>query len=178
MIRAIIGTIAVLAGFVVVETSSDASTGLAGSCKATQVYALPAEEPMQVRAAPTHEGAVIGTLATAGKDVELSVVTLTGSKKGWARIALDAKDYSPIDGTQRTYGWVPADLLAVDTRLVGPVKIYDQPGLLGRETGQLGNQDQKFRLLGCRGGLLQVINAQEGNIWIDRWCGTGRSCRD
>lgn len=180
MIRAIIGTVAVLAGFVVVETSSDASTGLAGSCKATQVYALPAEEPMPVRAAPTHESAVIGTLATADKGTAMasSVVTLTGSKKGWARIALDAKGYSPIDGTQRTYGWIPADLLAVDTRLVGPVKIYDQPGLLGRETGQLGNQDQKFRVLGCRGDLLQVINAQEGNIWIDRWCGTGRSCRD
>jgi len=40
MIRAVIGTVSVLAGFAVLEQSVDASTGLAGSCKATQAYAL------------------------------------------------------------------------------------------------------------------------------------------
>ncbi len=40
MLRAIIGTVAVLAGFGVLERSVDASTGYAGSCTATQAYAL------------------------------------------------------------------------------------------------------------------------------------------
>ena len=46
MMRAIIGTVAVLAGFGVVEQSVDASTGLAGSCKATQAYALLDRRPL------------------------------------------------------------------------------------------------------------------------------------
>ena len=40
MMRAVIGTVAVLAGFAVLEDSVDASTGLGGSCKAAQAYAL------------------------------------------------------------------------------------------------------------------------------------------
>src|SRR6478609_490097 len=65
MIRAIIGTVAVLAGFGVVEQSVDASTGLAGSCKATQAYALlPPGEQLPVRALPTLDGKVVGALAT------------------------------------------------------------------------------------------------------------------
>ena len=47
MMRAVIGTVAVLAGFAVLEDSVDASTGLAGSCKAAQAYALlPAGEQL------------------------------------------------------------------------------------------------------------------------------------
>ena len=65
MIRAVIGTVAVLAGFAVVERSSDASTGQAGSCKITQAYALlhPGEQ-VPVRAQPTPEAPVVGALAT------------------------------------------------------------------------------------------------------------------
>ena len=40
MIRAIVGTVAVLAGFAVLERSVDASTGQAGSCTPTEAYAL------------------------------------------------------------------------------------------------------------------------------------------
>jgi hypothetical protein len=181
MIRAIIGTVAVLAGFAVIETSSDAGTSLESSCKVTQVYALlqPGEQ-VPVRAEPSPGGAVVGALATQdmSKGVVPSIVTLTGSKKGWARIALNSKDYTAIDGAPHAYGWVPADLLAVDTRLDGTVHIYSRPGPLGNVMGRIENEDQKFRVLGCRDDLLQVINAKEGTIWIDRWCAKGESCRD
>ena len=40
MIRAIVGTVAVLAGFAVLERSVDASTGQAGLCTPTEAYAL------------------------------------------------------------------------------------------------------------------------------------------
>jgi hypothetical protein len=180
MIRAIIGTVAVLAGFAVVETSSDASTGPAGSCKATQAYALlqPGER-LPVRGEPTPAGTVVGTLASgeAGSGPIMSVVTLTGSQSGWARIALNSPDYRAIDSSSRPYGWIPADALAVDTRLDGKVTIYNRPDLLGSAMASLQNEDQKFRVLGCRGDLLQVINAQQGNVWIDRWCGRKEGCR-
>ncbi len=180
MIRAIIGTVAVLAGFAVVERSSDASTGLGGSCKVTQAYALlqPGEQ-VPVRAEPTPGAAVVGALAT--QDMRegpvASVVTLIGSQSGWARIMLNSKDYTAIDETPRSYGWIPADLLAVDTRLDGKVTIYTRPGLLGYATASLQNENQRFRVLGCRGELLQVINAQQGNVWIDRWCARKEGCR-
>ncbi|SKA33613.1 hypothetical protein SAMN02745126_05372 [Enhydrobacter aerosaccus] len=185
MIRAIIGTVAVLAGFAVVETSSDASTSDAGggpraSCKATQAYAvLQPGEPVAVRAEPTPSGAVVGSLAAhrSGEGPVFSVVTLTGSQGGWARIALGSKDYSATDGATRSYGWIPADQLAVDTRLAGKVTLYDRPDLLGHAVASLENADQKFRVLGCRGEFLQVINAEQGNVWIDRWCARREGCR-
>ena len=40
MLRAMIGTVAVLAGFAVLERSVDASTGQAGSCTTTEASAL------------------------------------------------------------------------------------------------------------------------------------------
>jgi hypothetical protein len=179
MIRAIIGTVAVLAGFAVVERSSDASTGQAGSCKITQAYALlhPGEQ-VPVRDQPTPEAAVVGALATQDMSADLvtAVVTLTGSQNGWARIALTSREYTPIDGTPQRYGWIPADTLAVDSRLDGAVSIYDRPGMLGSVTGTI-RDDQKFRVLGCNGELLQVINSQQGNIWIDRWCAKEEGCR-
>ena len=56
-IRAIIGTVAVLAGLAVLERSVDASTGQAGTCKPTQAYALLHRgETIVVRAQPTPEG--------------------------------------------------------------------------------------------------------------------------
>jgi hypothetical protein len=180
MIRAIIGTVAVLAGFAVVENSSDASTGLAGSCKMTQAYALlhPGEQ-VPVRAAPTPEAPVLGALATSNMraDVAMSVVTVTGSQNGWARIALNSKDYTAIDHAPHEYGWVPADLLAVNSRLDGRVTVYDRPGLLGSVIKRISNEDERFRVLGCNGDLLQVINARHGNVWIDRWCAKGEGCR-
>ena len=33
----------------------------------------------------------------------------------------------------------------------------------------------KFRVLGCRGDWLQVINARHGNVWIDKWCGARKA---
>jgi hypothetical protein len=180
MIRAIIGTVAVLAGFAVVESSVDASTGLAGSCKATQAYALlhPGEQ-LPIRAVPTPDGKVVGALATQNMTAELaaSVVTVVGSQSGWARIALGGKDYTAIDGTSQKYGWIPADLLTVDTRIDGAIKTFSRPGMLGIELGRIEGEDQKFRVLGCRGDWLQVINSTRGNVWIDRWCAKEEGCR-
>jgi hypothetical protein len=180
MMRAIIGTVSVLAGFAVLEQSVDASTGLAGSCKATQAFALlQANEALSVRATPTPEGTVIGTLATAdmSREVSPSVVTVTGSQSGWARIALGGADYTAVDGSQRTYGWVPADTLAVSSRVNGTVTVFSRPGLLGKPIGKIEGQDMQFRMLGCRGEWLQVINAEKGNVWIDRWCAKEEGCR-
>jgi hypothetical protein len=180
MIRAVIGTVAVLAGFAVVESSVDASTGMAGSCKATQAYALlhPGEQ-LPIRALPTPEGKVVGALTTQNMTADLaaSVVTVVGSQSGWARIALGGKDYTAIDGSAQKYGWIPADLLTVDTRIDGPIRTFSRPGMLGVELGRIDGEDQKFRMLGCRGDWLQVINSTRGNVWIDRWCAKEEGCR-
>jgi hypothetical protein len=180
MIRAIVGTVAVLAGFAVLEQSVDASTGLSGSCKATQAYALlHAGEQLAVRATPSPEGTVVGALAPRNMTAEASpsVVTLIGSQSGWARIALGSADYTAVGGEQRQFGWIPADLLAVDSRLDGAVTVYDRPGMLGHQVGRIEGKDTQFRVLGCRGDWLQVINAQQGNVWIDRWCAKAEGCR-
>jgi hypothetical protein len=186
MIRAIIGTVAVLAGFAVVENSVDASTGQAGSCKATQAYAMlhPGEQ-LPVRAMPTPDGKVVGTLATQNMtadhsptgELSASAVTIVGSQSGWARIALGGMDYTAIDGAAPKFGWIPADLLTVDTRIDGAISTVSRPGLLGVELGRIEGENQKFRVLGCRGDWLQVINAERGNVWIDRWCGREEGCR-
>jgi len=183
-IRAIIGTVAVLGGLGVLEQSVDASTGQAGSCKATQTYALMRSgETIAVRAQPTPEAAVVGTIAapTGGSDLAASAVTLNSSQSGWARIALGSTaNFRPAGGggrDQTIFGWIPADLLTVDSRVEGPITTYTRPGLLGHATGQIADQDMKFRVLGCRGELLQVINASIGNIWIDRWCSKAEGCR-
>jgi hypothetical protein len=180
MIRAIIGTVAVLAGFAVLENSVDASTGLVGSCKATQAYALlHSGEQLPVRALPTPEGKMVGALATQNMSAGLvaSSVTIVGSQSGWARIALGGNDYTAIDGTPQQFGWIPADQLTVDTRIDGAITTFSRPGLLGKELGRIVGEDQKFRVLGCRGDWLQVINAARGNVWIDRWCGREEGCR-
>lgn len=178
MIRAIIGTVAVLAGFVVVEQSVDASTGLAGSCKVTQAYALlQPGHTLAVRDMPTPEGTLVGTLATRdmSRDVSTTPVTLVGSQAGWARIILGGADYTAIDG-KRQVGWVPADSLAINSAIDGSVTMFTKPGLLGREIGRMTGEDLQFRVLGCRGEWLQVINAEKGNIWIDRWCAKDEGC--
>jgi hypothetical protein len=176
MMRAIVGTVAVLAGFAVLEQSVDASTGLAGSCKAAQAYTLlPAGEPLQVRAIPTPDGAVVGTLTP--REASASLVTMISSQSGWARIVVGGPDYVAADTAPRQTGWVPADALAVDTRLDGTVTTYNRPGLLGYELGKIERQDVRFRVLGCKGEYLQVINADKGNVWIDRWCAREEGCR-
>jgi hypothetical protein len=179
MFRTIVGTVAVLAGFVVLEQTVDARTGLAGSCKATQAYAmLQPGESLPVRATPAPEGTALGTLA-GGNSSEASraVVTLIGSQSGWARIALGGTDFTAADGDKRQMGWVPADMLTVDTRVDGPITMHTRPGLMGQEIGKIEGQDSRFRVLGCRGDWLQVINAQYGNVWIDRWCSKEKGCR-
>src|SRR3954470_24678989 len=108
MIRAIIGTVSVLAGFVVLERSVDASTGLAGACRATQAYALlQPGQPLEVRATPTPDGVVVGSIATRDmtRPVSTSMVTLIGSQAGWARIALGGADYTAVDG-KRQVRWL------------------------------------------------------------------------
>ena len=181
-IRAIIGTVAVLAGFAVLERSVDASTGQAGSCKAAEAYALLHRgETIQVRAQPTPEAPVVGVLQAKDMTVDLkgSAVTILSSQSGWARIALNtAKDYTALEsGAARPYGWVPADLLAVDTRVDGAIKTFNRPGLMGHQTGAIENEDGRFRVLGCRGDWLQVINERHGNTWIDKWCAREEGCR-
>jgi hypothetical protein len=179
MLRAIIGTVAVLAGFGVIERSVDASTGQAGSCTPTQAYALLQRgELVSVRAEPTPQAAVIGTLSGRAARGELarSEVTITGSQSGWARIALNtAQGYT--GAAPQSFGWVPADLLTVDARVDGTITVYDRPGLLGSAIASIEGDDMKFRVLGCRGNLLQVVNARHGNVWIDKWCAREESCR-
>ena len=151
MIRAMIGTVAVLAGFAVVERSVDASTGPAGSCTPTDAYALlPQGETVPVRAEPTQESPAIGALQ--GR----TVVSVSGGKGGWARIA---------GGTQ-PHGWVQADRLGIDARSGGA--LYSRPGPLGEKLATLDGEAASFRLLGCRGNWLQVIDARNGVVWIDR----------
>lgn len=179
MFRAVVGTAAVLAGFVVLEQTVDARTGLAGSCKATHAYALlQPGEALPVHATPTPEGTVLGMLGSHafGTDAR-PVVTLIGSQSGWARIALADAAFTAADGDKRQTGWIPADMLAVDTRVDGPVTLHTRPGLMGQEIGKIEGQDSRFRVLGCRGDWLQVINAQHGNVWIDRWCAREEGCR-
>jgi hypothetical protein len=185
MIRAIIGTVAVLAGFAVLEQSVDASTGQAGSCKATNAYALMRSgDRILVRAQPTPEAAVVGSIVAPDGSLDLtaSVVSLNSSQSGWARIALASTANfhglpAAADAKEIKYGWIPADLLTVDSRVDGAITTYSRPGLLGHPTGQISEQDMKFRVLGCRGEWLQVINASQGNTWIDRWCSKAGGCR-
>ncbi len=180
-IRAIIGTVAVLAGFAVLERSVDASTGQAGSCKATQAYAqMHPGDRIVVRAQPTPEAAIVGMLSADDKiDLTTAVVTLNSSMSGWARISLaTAQDYTALDATApRSFGWIPADLLTVDSRVDGEITTYSRPSLIGVVTGKIARSDEKFRVLGCRGELLQVINASQGNTWIDKWCSKAEGCR-
>ena len=178
MMRAVIGTVAVLAGFAVLEDSVDASTGLAGSCKASQAYALlPVGESLAVRSAPTPEGQVVGMIVPREmvQDLASTTVTMISSQGGWARIVVGGPDYTAVDPARRQTGWIPADALSVDTHLDGPVKFYNRPGLLGVEVGKV--QDMQFRVLGCKGEFLQVINADKGNVWLDRWCSKPEGCR-
>lgn len=183
MIRAIVGTVAVLAGFAVLERSVDASTGYAGSCTPTNAYALLQRgETVPVRAEPTPQAVTIGSLqgrATAKPDLARAMVTMTGSQGGWARIALNTQSDYVADGAAATqpYGWVPADLLTVNARVHGDIAVYNQPGLLGRQLATIEGDDMKFRVLGCRGAWLHVINARHGSVWIDRWCGREDGCR-
>jgi hypothetical protein len=171
MVRAIIGSIAVLAAFAVIEQSVDASTGDLGACKATQAYAMMQPgEGLTVRADPSPEAMVIGNLS-AVNDQLVTVVTMTAAQSGWVRIALQsAKDYSALDTSGRQYGWVPADSLSVDARVNGAITVHSRPGLMGKVLTKIENDDVRFRVLSCRGDWLQVINARHGNIWIDKWC--------
>ncbi len=181
-IRAIIGTVAVLAGFAVLEHSVDASTGQAGSCKSAQAFAqLHRGETVAVRAQPTPEAPIVGVLSPHdfGAELQSSAVVITASQSGWARISLaQARDFTATEtGAPRQYGWVPADLLAVDARVEGTITTYSRPGLMGVVTGHIQNESGQFRVLGCRGEWLQVINAEKGNVWIDRWCAKEEGCR-
>jgi hypothetical protein len=160
--RAVVGVSAVLAGVAVLERSVDASPGHAGACQASEAYvSLAPGERIKVRAEPSPEAVAVGTLAE-------GVVTLEASQSGWVRIALAA------DGA---HGWIPADRLEVGSRRDGITTIHSRPGLMGRELLRLEHQDVAFRVLGCRGDWLQVINAQYGNVWIDRWCAQPDGCR-
>ncbi len=181
MLRAIIGTAAVLAGFGVLERSVDASTGHAGSCAATQAYALIQRgEMVPVRAEPTLEAPVMGTLSGRATTGELarSQVTVMGSQSGWARIALNTvQGYAAADAASQSFGWMPADLLTVDARVDGTITLYDRPDLLGSTIATIEGDDMKFRVLGCRGTRLQVVNARHGHVWIDKWCAREEGCR-
>jgi hypothetical protein len=181
MLRAIIGTVAVLAGFGVLERSVDASTGHAGSCTATQAYALIQRgDLVPVRAEPTPQAPVIGTLSGRAVTGELarSQVTIMGSQSGWARIALNtAQGYAAADAAPQSFGWMPADLLTVDARVDGTITLTDRPDLLGSAIATIEGADMKFRVLGCRGTRLQVVNARHGHVWIDKWCAREEGCR-
>lgn len=152
MIRAMIGTLAVLAGFAVVERSVDASTGPPGSCKPIEVHALlPPGDVVAVRSGPTPLSPSVGTLR--GR----AVVSLSGGQGGWAHIAV--ADAPQLDG------WVPADQLWVD---VEPGHaLYSLPGPLGRVLAMSDGDAESFRVLGCHGAWLRLINARTGAVWTD-----------
>src|SRR5262249_52420438 len=96
---------------------------------------------------------------------------------GWARIALsNAQDYS-ADGSTHAYGWIPADVLTVDARVDGVITVYSRPGMMGQPVATIEGDDMKFRVLGCRGELLQVVSARLGNVWIDKGCARPEGCR-
>ncbi len=152
MIRVIIGTVAVLAGFAVVERSVDASTGQVGSCTPTEVHALPpAGDPVAVRSGPTMNSPVIGVLRSR------VAVRLSGGQGGWAHIALT--DAPHLDG------WVPADQLWVDVE--AGRALYSLPGPMSRKLAMSDGGTGSFRVLGCHGPWLHVINARTGAVWID-----------
>lgn len=152
MIRAMIGTVAVLAGFAVVERSVDASTGQAGSCTPTEVHALPPSgDTVAVRSGPTMNSPVIGALR------RRAAVSLSGSQGGWAHIA--TTDAPHLDG------WLPADQLWVDVE--AGRGLYSLPGPMGRKLAMPDGGAESFRVLGCHGTWLRVINARTGAVWID-----------
>ena len=101
-----------------------------------------------------------------------------GSQSGWARIALNtAQGYAADSAAPQSFGWVPADLLTVDARVEGTITAYDRPDLLGSALAIIEGDDMKFRVLGCRGTRLQVVNARLGHVWIDKWCAREEGCR-
>jgi len=181
MLRAIVGTVAVVAGFGVIERSVDAGASSAGSCMATQAYALLERgERVSVRAEPTPLAPMIGTLSGRGAEGELatSEVTIMGSQSGWARIALaTAPGYASAGASSQSFGWVPADLLTVDSRVDGAITVYDSPGPLGSAIATVAGDDTKFRVLGCRRSWLQVVNARHGIVWIDKRSAREEGCR-
>ena len=181
MLRAIIGTAAVLAGFGVLERSVDASTGHAGSCTATQAYALIQRgETVPVRAEPTQQSAVIGTLSGRAANGELarSQVTIMGSQSGWARIALNtAEGYAAgMPRRSRSAGCRPICSRSMPASTARS-PAYDRPDLMGSAIATIEGDDMKFRVLGCRGTKLQVVNARLGHVWIDKWCAREEGCR-
>lgn len=152
MIRVIIGTVAVLAGFAVVERSVDASTGQVGSCLPTEVYALPPPgDTVAVRSGPTMNSPVIGVLR--GR----AVASLSGGQGGWAHIATADAPY--LDG------WVLADQLWVDVE--AGRALFSLPGPMSRKLATSDSDAGSFRVLGCHGPWLHVINARSGAVWID-----------
>jgi hypothetical protein len=152
VVRVIIGTVAVLAGFAVVERSVDASTGPAGSCVPTEVHALLRPgDTVAVRSGPTMNSPVIGALR--GR----AAVILSGGQGGWAHIAI--ADAAHLDG------WVPADRLWVDVE--AGRALYSLPGPMSRKLGMSDGDAGSFRVLGCHGPWLHLINARTGAVWID-----------
>ncbi len=171
MIRAMIGTVAVLAGFAVVERSVDASTGQGDACTPTDSYTwLQQGEFVPLRAEPSMGAPVVGRVQarSAEPDGARAVVSLSGSQGGWARVTT---------GDGRSQGWMPADLLMVDARVNGPLNVQTHPGAMGRKLVTLEGEEEVFRILGCRGAWLHVINARTGDAWIDRWCAKEEGCR-
>jgi hypothetical protein len=152
MIRAMIGTLAVLAGFAVVERSVDASTGPPGSCGPTPVHTLLSPgDSVTVRSAPTPLSPAIGAMRGD------TGVVLSGGQAGWAHIA--TADAPHLDG------WVPADRLWIDVE--AGRALYSLPGPMGRKLTTLDGVSGNFRVLGCHGPWLHVINARTGAVWID-----------
>ena len=152
MIRVIIGTVAVLAGFAVVERSVDASTGQVGSCTPIDVHSLlPPGDSLVVRSGPTLASPAIGALRGA------AAVILSGGQSGWAHVAIT--DAPHLDG------WVPADQLWVDVE--AGRALYSLPGPMSRKLAMSDGDTGSFRVLGCHGPWLHVINARTGAVWID-----------
>jgi hypothetical protein len=171
MIRAMIGTVAVLAGYAVVERSVDASTGQGDACTPTDSYTwLQPGEFVPLRAEPAMGAPVVGRVQArvSGTDGARTIVRLSGSQGGWARI-------STAHGEAQ--GWMPADLLMVDARVSGPVDVRSRPGVMGPKLASLEGGEETFRVLGCRGAWLHVISAHTGDAWIDRWCAKEEGCR-
>ena len=147
-----------------------------------QAYALlPRGEAVPVRTEPTPQAAVIGTLSGRRGGRRRSCARGGDHHRQPERLgAHRARHGARLQRRRRarsSIGWIPADLLTVDARVDGAITVYDRPGLLGHALATIEGDDMKFRVLGCRGDWLQVINARHGNVWIDKWCAREEGCR-
>ncbi|WP_421997106.1 hypothetical protein [Reyranella sp.] len=128
MLRAIIGTVAVLAGFSVVQHAVEAG-GDADFCGLSASLALLPGEGVVVRDRPAPEAAALGSIAAGPAEAARPVVTVTGRHGGWARLDLGtASGFTAAPGSRPDSGWIPAERLRPGGRTAEPLVLRAFPG--------------------------------------------------